>query len=80
MRALFVIGPDGFITQDTDYPSTPRVSLADRPYFQAHEQDPDLGLHRTPAQKPVGEGLVHQFQPEDQPAGRQLRRYRGGCR
>lgn len=45
VRALFVIGPDGFITHDTDYPSTPRVTLADRPYFKAHQDDPNLGLH-----------------------------------
>lgn len=38
VRALFVIGADGFITHDTDYPTTPRVSLADRPYFQAHRE------------------------------------------
>ncbi|HEY8368731.1 MAG TPA: cache domain-containing protein, partial [Thermodesulfobacteriota bacterium] len=44
VRALFVIGPDGHITQDTDV-GTPDVSLADRPYFQAHRDDPDLGLH-----------------------------------
>ena len=45
-RALFVIGPDGFITQDTDYPSTPNVSLADRGYFKAHRDDPrpDLAI------------------------------------
>jgi signal transduction histidine kinase len=45
VRALYVIGPDGFIAHDTDYPSTPRVSLADRPYFKAHREDPALGLH-----------------------------------
>jgi signal transduction histidine kinase len=45
IRALFVIGPDGFITQDTDHPSTPRVSLADRGYFIAHAERDDLGLH-----------------------------------
>ncbi|WP_262268421.1 hybrid sensor histidine kinase/response regulator [Microvirga yunnanensis] len=45
VRALYVIGPDGFIAHDTDYPSTPRVSLADRPYYKAHQQDPALGLH-----------------------------------
>ena len=44
VRALFVIGPDGFITHDTDYPATPRVSLADRPYFQAHRDDPSQSL------------------------------------
>lgn len=45
VRALYVIGPDGFITQDTDYPKTPHVSLADRDYFQAHAKDPSLSLH-----------------------------------
>ncbi|RDI60782.1 hybrid sensor histidine kinase/response regulator [Microvirga subterranea] len=44
VRALFVIGPDGFITHDTDYPSTPRVSLADSPYFKAHRDNSKLGL------------------------------------
>ena len=48
IRALFVIGPDGFITQDTDHPSTPRVSLADRGYFAAHAEDDDLGLYIGP--------------------------------
>ena len=48
IRALFVIGPDGFITQDSDHPLTPRVSLADRDYFKAHLQDPTLGLHIGP--------------------------------
>jgi signal transduction histidine kinase len=35
-RALFVVGPDGWIVHDTDYPKTPPVSLADRPYFTAY--------------------------------------------
>jgi signal transduction histidine kinase len=35
-RALFVVGPDGWIIHDTDYPKTPHVSLADRPYFAAY--------------------------------------------
>lgn len=45
LRALFTIGADGFITHDTDYPNTPRVSLADRSYFVAHRDDRGLGLH-----------------------------------
>ena len=45
VRAFYVVGPDGYITHDTDYPATPRVSLADRPYFQAHVANSDLGLH-----------------------------------
>jgi Signal transduction histidine kinase len=36
VRALFVIGPDGSIAHDTDYPGTPDVSLADRPYFRQY--------------------------------------------
>ncbi len=44
VRALFVVGADGFISHDTDYPATPRVSLADRPYFIAHRDNRDLGL------------------------------------
>lgn len=44
VRALFVIGADGYLAQDTDV-GTPDVSLADRPYFQAHQRDPRLGLH-----------------------------------
>ncbi|QRM29105.1 hybrid sensor histidine kinase/response regulator [Microvirga sp. VF16] len=48
VRALYVIGPDGLITHDTDYPSTPRVTLADRPYFKAHQEDPSLGLQIGP--------------------------------
>lgn len=43
IRALFVIGPDGFIVQDTDR-DTPRRNLADRDYFRAHVDDPGRGL------------------------------------
>jgi signal transduction histidine kinase len=42
VRALFVIGPDGFIQHDTDYPKTPDVSLADRDYFRAYLANPKL--------------------------------------
>jgi signal transduction histidine kinase len=44
VRALFVVGPDGLILHDTDHPSAPGVSVADRPYFEAHRDDPNLGL------------------------------------
>lgn len=40
VRALFVIGADGFIRHDTDYPKTPDVSLADRDYFRLHRDRP----------------------------------------
>ena len=41
-RAIFVVGPDGRLTQDTYYPITPDVSARDRNYFQAHLNDPAL--------------------------------------
>ena len=39
-RAIFLIGPDGKLSHDTDYPRTPDVSLADRAYFRHHQADP----------------------------------------
>src|SRR5688572_10643330 len=42
VRALFVIGPDGFLIHDTDYPRTPNVSLAARAYFRRYLEDPRL--------------------------------------
>ena len=44
VRAIFIIGPDGSIIHDTDYPKTPNISLADRPYFQAHLRDPSIAV------------------------------------
>jgi signal transduction histidine kinase len=44
VRALFVIGADGFLIQDSD-PDTPNVGLADRDYFRVHIDDPDVGLY-----------------------------------
>ena len=43
MRSLFVVGADGFATQDSG--ALHETSLAHRPYFQVHREDPDLGLH-----------------------------------
>lgn len=40
VRAVFIIGPDGLIIHDTNYPGTPPVSLADREYFRAYQVDP----------------------------------------
>jgi PAS domain S-box-containing protein len=42
VRALFVLGPDGRILHDTDFPRTPDVSLADRPYFRQYLENPQL--------------------------------------
>ncbi|NEX64532.1 ATP-binding protein [Noviherbaspirillum galbum] len=42
VRALFVIGPNGIIQHDTDYPKTPDVSLADREYFSQYIRNPKL--------------------------------------
>jgi signal transduction histidine kinase len=48
-RALFAIGPDGFLVHDTDYPRTPNVNLADREYFRVHRESPDLvGTESSP--------------------------------
>jgi two-component system, NtrC family, sensor kinase len=57
VRAIFVIGADGLVQHDTDYPKTPNVSLADRPYFEAHRADPRL-LHSvsSPLQSRSGLG------------------------
>jgi signal transduction histidine kinase len=44
VRAIFVVGADGFLIQDTDI-DTPNVSLADRDYFRVHLDDPNLGLY-----------------------------------
>jgi PAS domain S-box-containing protein len=49
VRALFVIGPDGYIVHDTDYPKTPDVSLADRPYFRQYLQNEALQHALSPA-------------------------------
>jgi signal transduction histidine kinase len=48
VRGLFVIGPDGVIKHDTNYPVTPRKSYADRPYFKVHRENPGVGLHVGP--------------------------------
>ncbi len=50
VRAIFFIGADGRILHDTDYPETPRVSLADREYFRRYLDDPTL---RTAVSAPV---------------------------
>lgn len=40
--ALFVIGADGRVANDTNYPRTPDTSFSDRLYFQAYQSDPQL--------------------------------------
>ena len=40
VRALFIIGPDGFVIHDTDYPRRSAVSLVERPYFRRYLDDP----------------------------------------
>ena len=42
VRAIFIIGADGWLIHDTDYPKTPNITLADRVYFQAHVRDPSI--------------------------------------
>jgi two-component system NtrC family sensor kinase len=48
VRSLFVIGADGFITQDSNHSRAPRFGLADRDYFRVHQNDPAMGLHIGP--------------------------------
>lgn len=48
VRGLFVVGPDGLVIHNTDYPGRVRESLADRSYFKVHELAPDIGLHIGP--------------------------------
>jgi signal transduction histidine kinase len=68
VRALFIIGPDGWIIHDSDYPHTPHVSLADRAYFRAHSQDPALaGTVWPPLESRGGTGW---FVPVTRPLGR----------
>lgn len=67
-RALFVIGPNGSIIHDTDYPATPDVSLADRPYFRAYlEDDAQPAGVWPPVESRSGTGW---FLPVTQPLGR----------
>ena len=40
--ALFIVGADGNVIHDTNYPRTPDTSFADRPYFQAYRDDENL--------------------------------------
>lgn len=49
VRALFVIGPDGYIRHDTDFPRTPDVSLADRPYFRQYLASGEIQHALSPA-------------------------------
>jgi signal transduction histidine kinase len=72
VRALFVIGADGFIAQDTDHPNTPPVTLADRPYFRLHRDDPAVGLHIGPplVSRSVNRWFVSMSRRVDDRAGR----------
>jgi len=71
VRALFVIGADGFITHDTDHPATPRVSLADRAYFKIHEDNASVGLHigRPLLSRSVNRWFVSVSRRVDRPDG-----------
>jgi signal transduction histidine kinase len=50
LRAIFIIGPDGWISHDTDYPRTPRIPLDDRPYFRLHR---DTAAQEVTYSRPV---------------------------
>lgn len=42
VRAIYIVGADGYLRNHTDDPDTPQVSLADREYFQRYLEDPTL--------------------------------------
>lgn len=68
VRAIFILDRDGWIIHDTDYPGTPNVSLADRPYFRGHAEDPKHGgAVWPPLQSRSGKGW---FLPVTRPLGR----------
>ena len=71
VRTLFVVGADGFITHDTNYPQTPRVTLADREYFEVHAADPSTGLHigRPLVSRAVNRWFVSVSRRVDRPDG-----------
>jgi signal transduction histidine kinase len=57
VRALFVVGPDGFLRHDTDDPATRNVSLGDRPYFRPFLEQASLARHLSkPLQSRSGLG------------------------
>src|SRR5690606_16291640 len=45
VRALYIVGADGFLVHNTRYPTTPRINVADRPCFAFHKNNPGGGLH-----------------------------------
>ncbi|HEY0879105.1 MAG TPA: ATP-binding protein [Zeimonas sp.] len=48
VRAIFIVGTDGYIRNDTDQPDTPRLSLADREYFRRYLDEPTLERATSP--------------------------------
>ncbi len=42
VRAIYIVGPDGHIRNDTDSPDTPRMSLLDRDYIRRYLDDSTL--------------------------------------
>jgi two-component system NtrC family sensor kinase len=45
VRALFVVGADGFIVHHTHHPGTPNLNVGDRPYFLVHRKEDGGALH-----------------------------------
>lgn len=42
VRAIFLVGPEGWLIHDTEYPRTLDLSLADREYFRLHQAETTL--------------------------------------
>jgi len=48
VRAIFIVGVDGYIVNDSDSPNTPGTSLGDRDYFRRYLDDPSLDHEISP--------------------------------
>lgn len=58
VNSIFIVGPDGDIIHDTDYPKKLSLNLSDREYFEDHKNNPSLGLHINGPMKSRSRGIV----------------------
>ena len=77
VRALYVIGPDGFIKQDTDHQKTPHVSLRRPRLFPGSRQGSEpVPAHRPAPDQLLARDVVRQRKPAAGWPGRPVRRHR----
>ncbi|CAN7224980.1 cache domain-containing protein [Rhizobium sp. LjRoot30] len=58
VNSIFIVGPDGDVIHDTDYPRKLNINLSDREYFTDHRNSPSLGLHISGPMKSRPRGIV----------------------